>query len=158
MFFHASITHWGGSLDQLSMYFLVGFMIAYTMVRLTGNRWLFYIGYPVIMGLYLVPAILEAPSDIVIPLSMIPYAVFEFLIWWQDKKETGWWSFFTHFGKFWWIGVAAFALGLTLQQLSQTGQPLCDSTALVQVHGIWHILAGIMALMLYLYWREREPL
>lgn len=39
MWFHASITQFGGIIDELSMYIFVSFILIYTLVRMTDRDW-----------------------------------------------------------------------------------------------------------------------
>jgi len=53
--------------------------------------------------------------------------------------------------------IEAIILATIFWVLSQTGKPLCNRDSLFQPHGmLWHPLAGVMAVLLYFYWRGDE--
>ena len=59
--------------------------------------------------------------------------------------------------RYWGIGIAAIAVATLFWTLSQTGGPLCDPHSWFQPHGLlWHVLAGVTAVMMYLYWRREK--
>jgi hypothetical protein len=151
MWFHASLTQWGGVFDNLSMYTFTNFLIFYTIVRLTNVDLLFYIGYPLATAGLTLAAVLGASSLIVCIFSVGTYFVFEGIIWlWKPDVRNDWPTFW----KFWVPGVASILISTVLWVLSQTDSPLCLKTHLFQFHGVWHMGAGASALLLYFFWRN----
>jgi hypothetical protein len=151
MWFHASLTQWGGVFDNLSMYTFTNFLIFYTIVRLTNVDLLFYIGYPVATAGLTFAAVLGASSLIVCLFSVATYFIFEGIIWlWKPDVRNDWPTFW----KFWVPGVASILISTVLWVLSQTDAPLCFKTHLFQFHGVWHMGAGASALFLYCFWRN----
>ena len=58
----------------------------------------------------------------------------------------------------WLLAVVAIGLATLFWALSQTGKSLCNPGSGFQPHGLlWHPLAGVMAVLLYFYWRDEEP-
>ncbi len=159
MFFHASIVNWGGIFDQMSMYTLVSFLIAYSLVRLRNVDRYFYICYPLLVFLFFVLALLHVSSVIIILLALLgPYAVLEFIIFFQDwvfNKNTK--VSFWVYSRYWIIGFTTFMIAIVIRGASDTGGPLCIScSSAFQYHGVWHWLSGITALMLYFHWKKAQ--
>jgi hypothetical protein len=163
MWFHASIVSWGGSFDQMSMYTLVSFLIAYSIIRLFGDHlhgWeligfnLAYWG--AIIAIYIPCAYYHVDSELVILVSMIPYGILEFFIWLFDwaldpkvKRTPG--TFWLYW-RYWIIGLSVFGLALLVRGMSDSGGTLCIScSSAFQYHGVWHWLSGIMAVLLYFH-------
>ncbi len=154
MFFHASIVDWGGIFDQMSMYTLISFLIAYSLVRLRNVDLYFYICYPVLLFGLFVAALFHVPSTIMIGIMLVPYAIIEFIIWLQDwaldkNTKVSFWVYL----RYWIIGFSTFMIAIVVRGFSDTGGPLCiECSSAFQYHGVWHWLCGITALMLYFHW------
>ena len=151
MWFHASLTEWGGIFDNLSMYTFTNFLVFYTIVRLTDVDLIFYIGYPLAtLGLTVV-SVLGGSSLIVCVFSVAAYLVLESIIWlWKPEVRNDWGVFWTA----WVPGVGSILLSTVFWVLSQTDGPLCLKTHAFQFHGVWHLGAGVSALFLYIFWRN----
>ena len=52
MWFHGSLTEWGGVMDGLSMYVYAAFLAFYSIRRFWNNAWFFWIGYLLTVGLF----------------------------------------------------------------------------------------------------------
>lgn len=170
MWFHASIVWWGGIFDQMSMYTLVSFILAYSLVRLFNSPLYIFISlYGMFLILYFALAYIEADSQTVITISMIPYGIMEIVIWIRDwlldpEGRGNFGSFWGHlwsylksllnYWKFWLIAIGTFILAVILRGESNTGGPLCRVSYLF--HGLWHVLCGLMAVMLYVHWRAAK--
>lgn len=151
MWFHASITSWGGVVDGLSMYLFTAFLPFYSIRRIWNSAVFFWIGYPVTILLF---TLLHhtLPSVVNIGILVAAYAVVEVVIWvrtkavMQGRPKTR---------ALWLSAIAAILIATVFWALSQTGRPLCQPASVFQAHGmIWHPLAGVMAVLLYFYWRE----
>ena len=58
----------------------------------------------------------------------------------------------------WRLVVASIGLATLFWVLSQTHGPMCVPDSLFQPHGLlWHPLVGVMAVLLYFYWRAERP-
>lgn len=150
MWFHASLTEWGGIVDNASMYTFTNFIIFYTLVRMTDVDWLFYIGYPVATVLLIVTAALGADSLVVVLFSIGAYAILQALIVLfmpKVRNAPGPWLYF------WLPAVGSIGLATLAWVLSQTGGAWCLQTHAFQFHGLWHWLAGATAILLYFFWR-----
>ncbi len=151
MWFHASLAAWGGLFDQFSMFTLVAFLYAYTVVRLTNSDLAFYASYPLMVGLLTALGAIGAPSTILIAwMAGAGYFALE-LVAWIGRKDIrhDWKQVLT-----WWLpALAAFGLAALFRGLSVVeGDPLCFPDGF-QFHAVWHWLAGVMAVLLYFYWR-----
>jgi len=157
MWFHASIKQWGGITDQLSMFVYAAFLIFYSIRRLWNAEWFFWVFYPITVILFTVIAAFwtwHLASLILILILVAAYLVFEIIMWSRTGKVMQ--------GKpltivLWCLAVVAILAATVFWALSQTGGPLCDPHSGFQPHGLlWHPLAGVMAVLLYFYWREDE--
>lgn len=155
MWFHASISKAVAWMDGLSMYVFAAYLVFYTLDRglarrnssASLRRYLFLLGYPGLVILCTVLGQLGINSVVLIFTLVLAYVLFEFLyagfIWDQAAII------------FWLTGLFAMENAIVFWVLSQTGKPLCDPDAFFQPHGIlWHPLAGVMAVMMYFYWRQ----
>ena len=155
MWFHASLTESLAWLDGFSMYVYAGYLVFYTIRRLWYADWFFWVFYPItVVAFTLIGQFwkFEYASLILISILVVAYLVFEIIIWVKTKtvllgtKRTRW---------LWGLAVLSMGLATLFWALSQTGRPLCDSKSWFQPHGLlWHPLAGVMAVLLYFYWRE----
>lgn len=157
MWFHASLSTATSWVDGTSMYVYASFLVFYTLVRLTGSELAFWIGYPIcVVAFSLVGAFWkwDYASLILIIILVLAYLTFEIII----CVRTGRFMQGTPLTITLWISaVVAIGLATLFWVLSQTGMPLCNPHSAFQPHGmLWHPLAGVMAVLLYFYWREEE--
>jgi len=159
MFFHASIVDWGGIFDQMSMYTLVSFLIAYSLVRLRNVDLYFYICYPLLVFIFFLASLWHVSSVVMILIALLgPYAILEGIIFFQDwvfNKNTK--VSFWVYSRYWIIGFVTFMIAIAIRGASDTGKGLCiECSSAFQYHGVWHWLAGITALMLYFHWLKAK--
>lgn len=157
MWFHASLTQWGGIFDGLSMYIYAAFLVFYTAYRMWRSEIFFWLGYSGTVLLFTIVHGLwdwEYKSLVLIVILVLAYLVLEFTIWGRTGQAMQ--------GKpltiaLWLLAVLAIGLAALFWALSQTGRPMCDPSSRFQPHGmLWHPLAGVMAVLLYFYWREEQ--
>ena len=151
MFFHASLTAWGGVVDGASMYVFAAFLVFYSIRRMIVSAWIFWLGYLVTVALFTYLHTILAPLINIIIL-VTAYLIVEIIIWirsgqiLQGRTKTKW---------LWLSGVASILTASFFWWASQTGHFLCYPNSLFQPHGmLWHPLAGVTAVLLYFYWRE----
>jgi len=158
MWFHASMKEWGGITDQMSMFIYAAFLIFYTVRRLWDLPWwafsLFYL-LTVVLNTIIGAFWTDKYSSLVLILIMVAaYMFFEGWMWKRSGKFA--------MGKLgaqvlWCVAVVAILAATVFWKLSDTGGPLCDPKSFFQPHGLlWHPLAGLMAILLYFYWRMDE--
>lgn len=157
MWFHASLSSSVSWIDGFSMYLYASFLVFYTAYRLTGSELLFWIGYPIcVIGFTIAGALWkwDYASLILILILVAAYLTFEIII----CARTGKFMQGTALTIILWISaVVAIGLATLFWVLSQTGGPMCHPGSGFQPHGIlWHPLAGVMATLLYFYWREED--
>jgi len=153
MWFHASLTQWGGILDGASMYVFTAFLIFYSIRRFYSSARFFWIGYltTVILFTYL-HTVLPAFINILILVST--YLIIEVYIWLRSGKILQ--------GKassmiLWLLAIASILIASFFWWASQTGNFMCQPNSPFQAHGmLWHPLAGLMAILLYFYWRAAD--
>jgi len=153
MWFHASLTTWGGYLDGMSMYVFTAFLVFYSIRRMWDSALFFWIGYPATVILF--TALHNTiPSVINIAIIVLAYIIVECIIWYRTKTFLqGRWQTIL----LWFLALLAMGLATLFWALSQTGAPLCDPNSGFQPHGLlWHPLAGVMAVLLYFYWRAAD--
>ncbi|HKQ78745.1 MAG TPA: ceramidase domain-containing protein [Blastocatellia bacterium] len=157
MWFHASLKEWGGILDEMSMFVYAAFLIFYSIRRLWNSDLFFWLGYLATVALFTILGAVwqwEFKSLILILILVAAYLTFEVILWVRSGKVMQ--------GKaltkaLWLLAVAAIVAATIFWALSQTDGPMCDPKSAFQPHGLlWHPLAGVMAVLLYFYWREDE--
>jgi hypothetical protein len=156
MWFHASLSSAVSWVDAFSMYVFAGFLVYYAIYRLWPNDQFFWICYPVTVFAATVAGAFwdwDYASLILILILVVVYLVFEF-IWaghhWSRSRPVP--------IVLWSLGVLFILVATLFWTLSQTGAPLCrtasEAASAFQAHGmIWHPFAGVMATLLYFYWR-----
>jgi hypothetical protein len=157
MWFHASIVGWAGNFDGLSMYIYAAFLVFYTLRRLVPADWVFWVFYPITVGVFLFLHAIwqwEFKSLILIVTLVAAYLALEIVACVREGKA---WQ-----GKWltillWWLAVGCIIAATVFWALSQTDGAMCHPKDFFQPHGIlWHPLAGAMAVLLYFYWREEN--
>ncbi len=150
MFFHASLKDWGGWIDNVSMNLFISWVALYDLARMV-----------------------HAGEVIFLALWIAVNAGLGVFLWVNVRRGWGKWVFagliavlvltsvlvalsvggvhrnFTGLI----VGLVIFGVALAIQQLSQTGRPLCDPDSLLQGHAAWHVLAALAAGSIYLYLR-----
>lgn len=161
MWFHGSLKEWGGWLDLASMFVYAAFLVFYSVRRFWSGTFssnLFFWGaYGGTVALFTIVGgewQWKYKSLILILILVAAYLAIEFYIWGSSGK----WAQGKVLTQFLWLAaVVAIGLATLFWALSQTGGPLCDPNSFFQPHGLlWHPLAGVMAVLLYFYWREDE--
>lgn len=157
MWFHASLMSWGGNMDGVSMYAYAAFLPLYSLHRkFIPSPVFFWIAYPVTVLVFSGLHVALTPSFgltslFLIGILVLAYLAIEVAIWvrtgqvMQGRLGT----------TLLWLGAVAAIIAATLFWIfSQTGGALCNPTSAFQPHGLlWHPLAGLMAVLLYFYWR-----
>jgi hypothetical protein len=153
MWFHASLKKWGGTLDGMSMFIYASFLIFYSVRRLWNSALFFWLAYLGTIGLN-TALHGHVESVILILLLVAGYVAVEITIWVKTKKPFGG-TILT--GVLWVLSVISIIMATVFWKLSQTGGSMCDPRSAFQPHGLlWHPLAGVMAVLLYFYWREAD--
>lgn len=157
MWFHASLTAWGGILDGVSMYVYAAFLCFYSIRRLWDSPLFFWIGYAATIVLFTVLHAFQddlLPSFVLIGILVVAYLVFEVIIWITSGKVM---LGETKTVLLWLSAVVAILAATFFWWASHTDQFMCDPKSWFQPHGLlWHPLAGVMAVLLYFYWREAD--
>lgn len=157
MWFHASISSAVAWMDNLSMYVYAGFLIFYTVDRILVQRGVsqrtrnlvFWICWPGNAVLLTIVGALGVDSVILIGVMVAAYLILEFFVaGWIGKRDVP--------ARILWIaGAVAMGLAVLFWVLSADGGLLCDPHSSLQLHGLlWHTLAGVMAVLLFFYWRR----
>ena len=170
MFLHASLSSTLSWFDGMSMYVFASFLPLYTLQRRFDLKIFFYTAYAVLVIVFTMlnrlPG-MENASTILIAILLGLYAITEAIVTGYDICKMG----FIEWGKrlyvslfkdgwllppigFWFAGLASFGLAAYFRAVSQTGESMCHPKSWFQPHGLlWHTLAGVMAVLLYFYWR-----
>jgi hypothetical protein len=158
MWFHASMKEWGGITDQMSMFVFAAFLIFYTVRRLWNEAWPFCVFYPLTVIINTIIGALVPGKFTSLFLILILVAAYLFFEVWMWKRNNWAWAQGKLLTQVLWISAVVAIIAATIfWALSQTGGALCDPNSGFQPHGLlWHPLAGVMAVLLYFYWREDE--
>lgn len=152
MWYHGSLTTWGGVVDGMSMYIYAAFLVFYSIRRFWASSTFFWVGYALTVALFTtLHGFRFVPSFVYILILVGVYLIVEVYIWVRSGVIL---QGKTHTVVLWLLSVAAILTASYFWTVSQTGQPLCDAHSLFQPHAmLWHPLAGVMAVLMVFYWR-----
>lgn len=176
MFLHASLSSTVSWLDGMSMYVFTCFLPVYTVSRRIDLGPWFYVIYGGLVAIFTVLNVLpgmEDASTILVAIVVGLYAAAELFVKGYDIQKLGglfwdgWLPWFRRLGDglfarfwmwlpllFWTLGLGSFIAASQFRSASQTGEDMCRPDSWFQPHGLlWHTLSGVMAIMLYFYWR-----
>jgi hypothetical protein len=168
MWFHASMSSAASWMDGFSMYVFAGFLVFYTIDRLLVMRGVseakrslvFWVGWPVNAVIYTNIAATGLPSEVLIGALVGAYIILELIIGWIGKNDffAGWIGWRDVPAMIYWLcGLGAFLTAMLFRALAGDGGPLCDPDSWFQPHGlIWHTFSGVMATLMYFYWRREN--
>ncbi len=146
MCFHATMTKWGGWVDNLSMNLYVSFLAAYDVARLTnGGLAVFLILYGLInvtagVLTWRIEGIGKWVFAGIIVIFVLSELAIGFLPGAPQRHYPGLAA-----------GAAFFLVGFVIWKFSSTGKPLCHPDSLWQGHALWHVLTATTTLFLFLY-------
>jgi hypothetical protein len=159
MFFHGSMTVWGGMLDVISMYLFVLFAICYLIFRSWNlSIKFFYLAYfPLCLIFILVsifihgltPKIFPFVAGLLIFLALLQSIPFK-------KVKLGRHRDLGLEGKWLALALGFFVTAATIWKFSDTGGPLCYPESLLQGHAAWHILSACMTLCIHFYFLSEK--
>ena len=155
MAMHATQSHLGGLLDQLSMYLVAGFATAYAGIRLAGRGEATFgvaltalVASCAAVGSIGAVPVVNNSGNAAFALLLLVAVVLEGLARRRAQRP----------GDLAWIGaaVAAMAVAFATWGLSGTDAPLCDPHSWLQGHAAWHVLGAVAAYCLYRYWTSAD--
>lgn len=157
LWFHGSLTVWGGRIDGVSMYAFTIFLTFYTIRRNWNSGILFWIGYLFSLTIFSIFHIFsDLPSSVKILITVILYLCMEVITWIRQGKILQGKSLAS---LLWVFAVLSILTASFFWWASRTGNFMCNPNSFFQPHGlIWHPLAGITAILLYFYWRSADDL
>ena len=136
------------------MYIYASFLAFYTVRRFWDSDVFFWLAYFGTVILFTILHAVGVPSVINIVVLVVAYLVLEVYVWirtgkiMQGKVETI---------VLWIFAAVSILLATFFWAVSQTGEFMCDPKSSFQPHGLlWHPLAGLMAVLLYFYWRAAD--
>lgn len=149
MFFHASLTHIGQWVDLIGMYFLATVLYLYNYSRLrplsTRTLLLLYAAFVTFFTIlmYFAPQLNDALFGVLILIFVV------FVILTQRKLKT------KVQGKFIILAIISYYSGSTFWILDKQLK-LCTPGSWLQGHAVWHILAALATLFVYLFFRSES--
>ncbi len=158
MYFHASLTRWGGILDVLSMYLFISFVVTYAIARGWGlsqrGFLLWFVGTNVAIG---VPQAVFSTSNRVFGYLVTVAIVLEGLLIRRAGGGARRLPRPAPIRRRWVMaGAGFFFIALGIWVPSRTGGPWCDPHSLWQGHAAWHLLTAATTACLYVYWRSED--
>jgi hypothetical protein len=149
MFFHGSLTQWGGFVDVNSMYWFTSFLSTYTVRRMWNNAPVFYVSFFALVTIFTAMK-LVADAVVSIAILVVLYFLAEVAIGIRTKTVLQG----TRFAIAMWLcAIVCILFALFFWAASSTGGFLCVPESAMQAHGLWHVLAGCTATFLFLFWR-----
>ena len=152
MAMHATQSELGGRLDQLSMYLVACFALAYALMRATRRGTGYFLA--VFAGLLVVCEVVEQwDADLAVVdntgnlvFGTILAAAIGIEVWLRRQGDRS-------LDVRWVLGsVGAITVAFVIWNLSKDGTALCHPHSLLQGHAAWHLLCALSAWCLYRYW------
>jgi hypothetical protein len=149
MFFHGSLTQWGGIVDVNSMYWFTSFLSTYTLRRMWNNAPVFYALFFLLVAIFTAMK-LVADAIVSVAILVVLYVLAEVAIGIRTKTVLQG----TRFAVAMWLSAfVSILFAIFFWASSATGGFLCVPESAMQGHGLWHVLAGCAATFLFLFWR-----
>ena len=155
MIYHATVTHWGGVFDQLSMYALLAFMVAYNLVvvaQWVDQKAAFVIAYLLVLGAGAVAAIASG-SVIIFLLSAIAVAGWELLVFATLLRS---WTRRQRDPVTFWLG-AVVPLGIAIIVWLCSNPDVAGDPVDFPWHLVWHLTSAAFIFGYFMYLRTEEP-
>jgi hypothetical protein len=169
MFFHASMTNWGGAIDVAAMNLFLSYQIFFTLKRVLNLRGV------VFWSLWIAVNLVFITLRIVRPVAGL--GVFEILfvsmlaleamiaVLARLNKRAGLAHAYSRLllfplrnWKLLAIALACFGSGYAFWTLWQNASPFCDPDSLFQGHAVWHFLTAVSTWFLFAYLRSEKNL
>lgn len=152
MAMHATTSFVGGFLDLLSMYLVATFMLTYATQRLLNlGPMAFTILFSLLLGFCIIMHFQDIEAPFLGHLGSFIFACFLLL--------AGLIEIYNVFGKgiyidyrYGFASMITMFLAFFIWNISKTGTPWCDPAALIQGHGIWHLLNATALYFVYRYY------
>jgi hypothetical protein len=155
MIYHATVTHWGGVFDQMSMYMLLAFMTAYNFVvvtRWTSQKAAFLTGYLLVLGWGFVAAVILGGSVIIFLASAVLVGAWELASFLGLRRWTGRVRDPLSF----WLGAIGL-LGIAIVVWLFSNPNIAGRPVTFPWHLIWHLTSAAFILGYFMYLRTEEP-
>ena len=154
MFFHASLTDWGGVLDIASMYFFLDFWLLYNLKRLYGwSDSTFLIAYVVATVAFTSPRLLSPAYGV--PVFVVVATVALATEWIAarpaQRGRTAAPPRLERDRRWLWAALGALAIA----RAAETFIP-CHASSLIQGHAVLHIFHALLGVAAYLYLRSER--
>ncbi|MFX0092394.1 MAG: ceramidase domain-containing protein [Candidatus Hodarchaeota archaeon] len=157
MMYHASLTSYGGFLDEYAMVLYMAFLIIYTIIRLAKQteKGFITIYVPTILILAYI-MIAGLVSGVLIFTVMVAVAFFLELFLQIAIRRLKSFKWIYRDWKWLAMGFGTFLLGFIVWLFTNAGDPLCFPYSWFQGHAIWHIAVGLATYFLFIYARTEK--
>ncbi len=152
MAMHATQTELGGRLDQLSMYLISCFALAYAVMRAVGRGTGFFLGLfasllvvsEAVEQVHVDLPVVDNTGNLVFAVGLVSTISIEVALRRRGERSLD----------VRWVVAAlgAIVVAFVIWNLSKDGRPWCDPHSLLQGHAAWHLLCAVSAWCLYRYW------
>ena len=166
MFFHASMTNWGGALDVCAMNLFLSFVLVYTMNKfLRGSTKSFWISYLLLNSACIILRVLSVAGLQVFTIMLFTTVALEVILliagYFVNEKDSkannkGIIYFPLRNWKLLIATLVSFGGGYVIWNLYQDTSPLCDPYSGFQGHAIWHFLTALATWYAFLYLRSEK--
>ncbi|MEO7941913.1 MAG: ceramidase domain-containing protein [Marmoricola sp.] len=152
MAMHATQTELGGRLDQLSMYLISCFALAYAVVRATRRSTWFFLGLfaallvvcETVEQMHVDLPVVDNSGNLVFAAGLVATIAIEVRLRRRGDRSLD---------VRWVVGaVGVIGVAFVIWNLSKDGNALCHPRSLLQGHAAWHLLCAVSAWCLYRYW------
>jgi len=153
MYYHASQRHWGGLLDNLSMYLWALFVLVYDLARVARfDDGLFYLILALlVVGVFALRLFLPGSGTAIFAVLVAGYIAFGLLVLYGQPngvvRDQGWF----------WAGIISFALAMLFWILSNDKPikvPWLTGESVVQGHAVFHLLSALTTFFVFIYLRS----
>jgi hypothetical protein len=152
MYFHASMTEWGGWIDLVSMHLFITYLLLYDVVVLQNRSTAWFLRSFAVanVALGMVLWVMDnGYGKFLFGALIVVTMVAEYRLGRRDApvaRDRRWF----------WAGLAVYGFGQVIWLLSRDGAPLCDPDSLLQGHALWHLTGAATVLLLYRYLRSEQ--
>lgn len=153
MYYHASMRHWGGLLDNLSMYLWALFVLVYDLARVARfDDWVFYLIFVLaVIAIFALRFFLPGSGTLIFGILVAGYIVFGLIVLYGQLngvvREQGWF----------WAGMISFALAMLFWILSNDKPvkvPWLTGESVIQGHAVFHLLSALTTFFVFFYLRS----
>jgi hypothetical protein len=152
MFFHGSMTEFGGLLDNISMNMYISFILCYNLQRIFkfSNKYLLAIYSLINLFLGWIAILPDVGRNSFAFLVAVEVVLEIFVVIFSNRKKLD----FKRNWRLLLLSLLVFGFAMIVWELSKTGAIFCHPDSFWQGHALWHYLDGLAPWVIFLYMRS----